>query len=104
MTAQTVLVSALIVAGAAASLHADRIKLRSGTVIEGMFIGGDSDSVRVLLENGKVSEVPLSEAVAVESLPGSRLPPHLVRLRPQPPPPRPSRRPAPPSRSLPERR
>jgi outer membrane lipoprotein SlyB len=69
MTAPALLVTALFVAGAAASLDADRIKLRSGTVIEGMFIGGDSDSVRVLLDNGKVSEVPLSEAVAVEFSP-----------------------------------
>jgi hypothetical protein len=31
-----------------------------------MFIGGDSKSVRVLLDNGSVSEIPLEEAVAVE--------------------------------------
>ena len=69
MTARAVLVSALCVAGAVASLDADRIKLRSGTVIEGMFIGADSDSLRLLLDNGKVSEVPLSEAVSVEFSP-----------------------------------
>ena len=48
------------------SLAADRVRLRSGKVVEGMFIGGDSKSVRVLLDNGSVSEVPLEEAVAVE--------------------------------------
>ena len=31
-----------------------------------MFIGGDSKSIRVLLDNGQVSGVPLEEAVAVE--------------------------------------
>ena len=38
-----------------------------------MFIGGDSKSVRVLLDDGIVSEVPLAEAVAVEF--SSRKPP-----------------------------
>jgi hypothetical protein len=48
------------------ALSADRVRLRSGKVVEGMFIGGDSKSVRVLLDNGSVSEIPLSEAVTVE--------------------------------------
>ena len=39
----------------ASSLSADRVKLRSGKVIEGMFIGADSKSVRVLLDDGQVS-------------------------------------------------
>jgi len=76
MTTHVIVVTALFVAAVAAPLDADRIKLRSGKVIEGVFIGGDSDSVRVLLDNGKVSEVPLSEAVAVEFSP--RKPPAPV--------------------------
>ena len=48
------------------SLSADRVKLRSGKVIEGMFMGADSKSVRVLLDDGQVSEVPIADAVAVE--------------------------------------
>ena len=48
------------------SLSADRVRLRSGKVVEGIFIGGDSKSVRVLLDNGSVSEIPLEDAVAVE--------------------------------------
>jgi hypothetical protein len=48
------------------ALSADRVRLRSGKVVEGMFIGGDSKSVRVLLDNGSVSEIPLEEAVTVE--------------------------------------
>jgi hypothetical protein len=47
-------------------LSADRVRLRSGKAIEGIFIGGDSKAVRVLLESGQVSEIPLEEAIAVE--------------------------------------
>jgi hypothetical protein len=59
-------VTALVVAAAVSSLSADVIRLRSGKVVEGMFIGGDSKTVRVLLADGSVSEIPLVNAVAVE--------------------------------------
>ena len=49
-----------------------------GKVIEGMFMGADSKSVRVLLDNGQVSEVPIADAVCAWS---SR------RGSPRPPPP-----------------
>ena len=48
------------------SLSADRVRLRSGKTVEGMFMGGDSKMVRVLLDDGSVSEIPLEEAIAVE--------------------------------------
>jgi len=48
------------------SLAADRIRLRSGKIVTGMFMGADSKSIRVLLDNGQVSEVALEDAVAVE--------------------------------------
>ena len=57
---------AVLLLGTGASLSADRIRLRSGKVVEGMFIGGDSKSVRVLLDDGSVSEVKLEDAAAVE--------------------------------------
>ncbi len=66
-------VAALLVVAASVSLDADRVRLRSGKVIDGMFIGGDSKNVRILLDDGIVSEVPLAEAVAVEF--SSRKPP-----------------------------
>jgi outer membrane lipoprotein SlyB len=66
-------VAALLVAAANVSLDADRIRLRSGKVVDGVFIGGDSKNVRILLDDGIVSEVPLAEAVAVEF--SSRKPP-----------------------------
>jgi outer membrane lipoprotein SlyB len=70
---------AIIVLAAGTSLSADRVKLRSGKVVEGTFIGGDSKTVRLLLDNGSVSTVPLEETVAVEF--DVRPPP-----RPAPPP------------------
>ena len=66
--ARVPLVAALLIAGAAAS-QADTVKLRSGKVIEGMFIGADSRSIRVLLDSGQVSEIPMSEALSVEFAP-----------------------------------
>ena len=56
----------LLVLATGVSLSADRVKLRSGKVIEGMFMGADSKSVRVLLDDGQVSEVPIADAVSVE--------------------------------------
>jgi hypothetical protein len=75
----------LLVIGAVSPLHADRVRLRSGKVVEGMFIGGDSKTVRVLLDNGKVSEVRLDEATSVEF--DARKPPPPP---PSPPPPKPA--------------
>ena len=77
--------AAVIVVTTGASLSADRVRLKSGKAVEGVFIGGDSKSVRVLLDNGNVSEVPLTEAVAVEFSP---------RKPPAPPPPPPAPKPA----------
>jgi outer membrane lipoprotein SlyB len=73
MKAHATGVAALLVVAASVSLDADRIRLRSGKVIDGMFIGGDSKNVRILLDDGTVSEVPLANAAAVEF--SSRKPP-----------------------------
>ena len=59
-------VAVVLVVGMSVSLSADRVRLRSGKTVEGMFMGGDSKSVRVLLDDGSVSEIPLEEAIAVE--------------------------------------
>jgi hypothetical protein len=75
--------AALLVLAASASLSADRVRLRSGKTVEGLFIGGDSKTVRVLLDNGSVSEIRLEDAVAVDFSP--RKPPP-----PPPPPPKPA--------------
>lgn len=66
MSRHTVWMTALLTLVVGVSLSADRVRLRSGKVIEGTFIGADSKAVRVLLESGQVSEVPIEDAVAVE--------------------------------------
>jgi hypothetical protein len=62
----TVWIDAKMVVAAGALLSADRVRLRSGKVVEGMFPGGDSKTVRVLLDNGQVSEIRLEDAAGVE--------------------------------------
>jgi hypothetical protein len=59
-------IATILVIAAGTSLSADRVRLRSGKAVEGMFLGGDSKAVRVLLEDGQVSEIPIEQAVAVE--------------------------------------
>jgi hypothetical protein len=59
-------IAAMLVLATGASLSADRVRLRSGKVIEGMFIGGDSKAVRVLLDDGQVSEVPLENVAGLD--------------------------------------
>jgi hypothetical protein len=82
---------AMLVVILGASLSADRIKLRSGKVVEGMFIGGDSKSVRVLLDSGEVSEVRLEDALTVE----------FSARKPTPPPPPPAKPAAAPAAATP---
>ena len=79
--------ASLLVVAAASPLSADTVRLRGGKTVQGMFIGGDSKSVRVLLDSGQVSEIPLEQAVAVEFT--TRTPP-----KPPPPPPAPAAKPA----------
>ena len=58
---QRLVVVALLLAGAGTSLSADRVRLRSGKTVDGMFMGADSKSVRLLLEDGQVYEVALED-------------------------------------------
>jgi hypothetical protein len=69
-----------------ATLFADRVKLRSGKTVEGSFMAADSKSIRVLMANGAVAEIPIDEVSAVEFSP---------RKAPPPPAPDPARAPAP---------
>jgi hypothetical protein len=81
-------ITALLVLMVGATLSADRVKLKSGKVIEGMFVGADSKAVRILLDNGKVTEVGIEEAVSVEFTPRKPAPPPA-------PPPNPATQPKP---------
>ena len=85
MSRHTPWMTALIVLLVGTALSADRVRLRSGKIVEGMFIGADSKAVRVLLDTGKVSEIPIQDAVAVEFSP---------RKPPAPPPAPPAPKPA----------
>jgi hypothetical protein len=76
-------ITAVLLLAVGVSLSADRVKLRSGKVIEGTFIGADSKAVRVLLDDGRVSEIPIEETAAVEF--SARKP-----APPPPPPPKPA--------------
>jgi hypothetical protein len=82
-------IATVLVVTAGVPLDADRVRLRSGKVVEGMFIGGDSKTVRVLLDNGSVTEVSLADAAAVEF--SERKPP----APPPPPKPKPAAAPRP---------
>jgi hypothetical protein len=83
-------ITALLVLAVSASLSADRVRLRSGKVVEGMFIGADSKAVRLLLDDGSVSEIKLEDTATIEVTP----------RRPAPPPPPP---PAPKAEAAPAR-
>ena len=82
MMRRTCWTAAAFVLAVALPLSADTVRLRSGKAIQGQFLGGDSKTVRVLLDNGQVSEIPLEQTAAVEFTP--RKPP------PPPPPPKPA--------------
>jgi hypothetical protein len=48
------------------TLSADRVRLRSGKAVEGIYIGGDSKALRMLLDSGQVAEFDLDQVIAVE--------------------------------------
>jgi len=60
---------------------ADTVRLRNGKTIAGLFIGGDSKNVRILLDSGQVSEIPIDQATGLEFTP---------RAAPKPPAPAPA--------------
>jgi hypothetical protein len=82
------IVGAILVflAVAGATLHADRVRLRSGQVVNGDFMGADAKMVRVLLANGAISQFPVEDITAVEFTP---------RKAPPAPAPDPAKAPAP---------
>ena len=86
----------LLTAAVSVPLQADRVRLRSGKVIEGQFTGATSTSVRLLLPDGTLTQVPVAELVSVEFTP--RRPPGAPGGAPDPgraAVPDPSRAPAP---------
>jgi hypothetical protein len=75
-----------ILAIAGTTLHADRVRLRSGQVVNGDFMSADVKMVRVLLANGSIAQFPVEDITALEFTP---------RKAPPAPAPDPSKAPAP---------
>ena len=71
-----------------ATLSADRVRLRSGQVVEGNFMSADVKRVRMLLADGSITEFPVAEVAAVEFTERKAAQPALA------PPPDPAREPA----------
>ena len=74
-----------ILAIAGTALRADRVRLRSGQVVNGDFMSADVKIVRVLLQNGSVAQFPVEDVSALEFTP---------RKAPPAPAPDPSKAPA----------
>jgi hypothetical protein len=69
-----------------AALSADTVRLRSGKVVQGMFTGADSKTVRLLLDNGTRAEFPLEDVTSVEFTPRRPPPPPAPKPAQAPPP------------------
>jgi outer membrane lipoprotein SlyB len=65
----------VLIVMAAATLSADRVKLRSGKSVEGSFLSADVKVVRVLLGNGAIAEFPVEDVASVEFTPRKQPPP-----------------------------
>jgi hypothetical protein len=63
---KTSAVAAMLAIAMGGSLDADRVRLRSGKIVEGNFLGADSATVRVLLANGTRSEFAIGDVEGVE--------------------------------------
>ena len=48
------------------TLSADRVRLRSGQVVEGNFMSADVKRVRMLMADGSINEFPVADIVALE--------------------------------------
>jgi hypothetical protein len=69
-------INSIVVAGTvailtvgSAQLSADRVRLRSGKVVEGSFMGADVKTVRLLLANGTVAEFKVEDVGNLEFTP-----------------------------------
>src|SRR5262245_1509215 len=70
-----VAVSLAIALATASNASADRVRLRSGKAVDGLLMGADPKSVRLLLDNGSVAEFPVEDIAAVEFTPRKAAPP-----------------------------
>ena len=75
--------TAALVLTVATPLSADQVRLRSGKVVDGTFVGADSKVVRLLLANGTRAEFPIGDVDVIG----------FSARKPPPPPPDPARAP-----------
>ena len=61
-----VTVTAAILLAAASNASADRVRLRSGKTVNGLLMGADPKSVRLLLDNGSVADFPVEDIAGVD--------------------------------------
>jgi len=66
---------AVLLTWASASPLADRVRLRSGQSVTGLFMSADVKIVRMLLDNGTIAEFPVEDITAVEFTPRKTPPP-----------------------------
>jgi hypothetical protein len=64
-----VAVSLAVALSLAGNAAADRVRLRSGKSVDGLLMGADPKSVRLLLDNGSVAEFPIEDVAALEFTP-----------------------------------
>jgi len=62
-------VTAALLLATASSASADRVRLRSGKTVNGLLMGADPKSVRLLLDNGSVAEFPVEDIAGVDFTP-----------------------------------
>jgi hypothetical protein len=65
-TRQALWIAVGLVLTCGATLSADRVRLRSGRAVDGIYVGGDSKALRLLLDSGQVAEFDLAQVTAVE--------------------------------------
>jgi hypothetical protein len=82
-----ILVVALAFVAASQTLSADRVKLRSGQVVDGSFVSADAKVVRMLLAGSQIADFKVSDVASVEFTPRKTEPPPAA--------PNPARAPAP---------
>ena len=90
MTKLNVSIAAAVMMLTSATLSADRLRLRSGKVVDGTFVAADSKTVRMLLANGELAQVPVGDIAGVDFSPRVAAPKAAVPSSPPQAAPRPA--------------
>ena len=74
----------MLVVLAGVTVSADRVRLRSGKVVEGMFAGADASTVRLLLADGTRAQFPVADVAGVDFTVRTPPPPPAAKPAPAP--------------------